>query len=204
LYSKVVVTEAAKKFMSAAEKQGLNGEVRLRDFIWIIMFAGYGGTGYLTFETFNLVKSDPAKFLKLYRQNPEAFVLESARLNPAVAGQNPSVIPDDIAYKGVDGKPRIFPKGSWASLSSSGANRDPSVFPDPAAFKVDRPNLDRILTWNAELGDMRKCNSTAGFPSCKEAPRPCPGTWLAIRVANAAIAFFMEGVEKSLKKHTEL
>jgi len=204
LYSKAVGSEAAKKFMSAAEKLGLNGEIRLRDFIWIVMFAGYGGTGYLTFETFNMVKTDPAKFLKLYRKDPEAFVLESARLHPPVAGQNPSVLPRDISYKGVDGKQGTFKKGSWASLVTSGANRDPNVFPDPDAFEIERKNLDRILTWNAELGDIRKCNDTAGFPSCKEAPRPCPGTWLALRVAKAAVAFFMDGVEKSLKSRAEL
>lgn len=64
--------------------------------------------------------------------------------------------------------------------------------------------MDRILTWNAELGDIRKCKNTAGFPSCKEAPRPCVGTWLSLRVAKAAVAFFMDGVEKSLESRSEL
>jgi len=202
LYARVAETAPAKKMTAAAVKLGYDGKTRIIDFIWILMFAGYGGTGDLVIGTFNMVRGSPQKMLKLYHKDPDAFVLESARLNPAVGGQNPSVLMQNLTIQNVDGTQRTFPAGTWVGTLTSGANKDPTLYPDPYEFKPDRANLDRILTWNAELRDIRKCKDTAGFPSCKDAPRPCPGTWLALRVAKAAVGFFMEGVEKSLSSGT--
>mmetsp|Transcript_36054 Transcript_36054/g.58175 ORF Transcript_36054/g.58175 Transcript_36054/m.58175 type:complete len:465 (-) Transcript_36054:528-1922(-) len=204
LYARVADTAPAQNMNAAAGKLGYDGKTRIIDFIWILMFAGYGGTGDLTIGTFNMVRRNPEKMLKLYRKDPDAFLLESARLNPPVGGQNPSVLTQNLTIQNVDGTPRTFQPGTWTGVLTSGANKDPTLYPDPYEFKPDRANLDRILTWNAELRDIRKCKNTAGFPSCKEAPRPCPGTWLALRTAKAAIAFFMDGVEKSLGKKGEL
>jgi len=173
--------------------------------IWITMFAGYGGIGYTVFEGFNLVKANPSKMLALFRKDPDNFVLEVSRLKPAVAGMNPAVLPEPMSVKRVDGTTKTFPAGTWAGVLSSGANSDPSVFPDPKEFRIDRPNHDRMLSFNNEPRDIRKCKNTGGLArGCKEAPRPCPGTWLALLLAKATLAFFMNGVEKSLDKKTEL
>jgi len=204
LYARIADTEPVKNMMNKSQQLGYDGKTRVIDFIWILMFAGYGGAGDLTIGTFNAVRKNPSKMLKLYRKDPDAFLLETARLNPPVAGQNPSVLLEALTIQNVDGTPRTFQPGSWVALLTSGANKDPSLYPDPYEFKPDRANLDQMLTFNAELGDIRKCNNTAGYPACRAAPRPCPGTWLALRTVKAAIAFFMGGVEKSLRKNAEL
>jgi cytochrome P450 len=204
LYARVADTAPAKNMMAAAQKLGYDGKTRMIDFIWILMFAGYGGSGDLTIGTFNTVRSNPEKMVKLYRKDPDAFLLETSRLNPPVAGMNPFTLTQNLTIQNVDGTPRTFQPGTWGGILISGANKDPTLYPDPYEFKPDRANLDQILTWNAELRDIRKCKNTAGFPSCKEAPRPCPGTWLALRTVKSAISFFMDGVEESLGKKGEL
>jgi len=204
LYARVADTGPAKDMMAAAKELGYDGKTRMIDFIWILLFAGYGGAGDLTIMTFNMVRSNPGKSAQLYRKDPDAFLLETARLNPPVAGMNPSVLTQNLTIKNVDGSSRTFGPGTWAGVLTSGANKDPSLYPDPYDFKPDRANLDRILTWNAELRDIGKCKNTAGFPSCVEAVRPCPGTWLSLRTVKAAIDFFMAGVEESLGKQHEL
>lgn len=206
LYNKIKDTESAKTFMSAAEAAGLDPKVQLFTMIWITMFAGYGGTGYTVFEGFNLVKTNPSKMLALFRKDPDNFVLEVSRLKPAVAGMNPLVLTEPLTVKRVDGATTTYPAGTWGGVLSSGANYDASIFPDPHDFRIDRPNHDRMMSFNNEVRDISKCNSTGGLArGCKEAPRPCPGTWLALRLAKAAMEFFMNGIEKSLdKKKTEL
>ena len=58
---------------------------------------------------------------------------------------------------------------------TSNANIDPNVFDNPLEFRPGRDNALRLLTWNNELGDFRKCPTVAG---CPEAPRTCPGAFL--------------------------
>eukprot|EP01045_Picozoa_sp_COSAG04_P008932 COSAG04_NODE_505_length_13342_cov_2.786529_10_plen_369_part_00 len=82
----VFASEVGQKYLAKAEKELGNGEARLREVIFISMFAGYGGTGTLCRYTVTHILTDPARYIPLFKKDPEAFVLESARLWPSVAG----------------------------------------------------------------------------------------------------------------------
>eukprot|EP01052_Picozoa_sp_SAG31_P025489 SAG31_NODE_2236_length_6119_cov_15.764784_7_plen_90_part_00 len=84
---------------------------------------------------------------------------------------------------------------------STGANTDPTVFGDDATdFNPSRENLERIMTWNNEIGAIRTCATAAG---CEVAPRGCPGTHLALRISTAVVEFFVEGIEAGAYKDTK-
>ena len=82
----VFASEVGQKYLAKAEETLGNGEARLREVIFISMFAGYGGTGTLCRYTVTHILADPARYIPLFKKDPEAFVLESARLWPSVAG----------------------------------------------------------------------------------------------------------------------
>ena len=42
---KVFASEVGQAFLAAAKAKGMDGDTRLREIIFIVMFAGYGGTG---------------------------------------------------------------------------------------------------------------------------------------------------------------
>ena len=65
------------------------------------------------------------------------------------------------------------------------------------AFDPSRPNLERVLTWNNEVGDMRRCGSAAG---CASAPRGCPGTHLALHLTKEILGLFVQQWELQKKK----
>lgn len=43
------------------------------------MFAGMFGTTHLVSKTVALIRTDPLKYVPLYKANPKAFLLESSR-----------------------------------------------------------------------------------------------------------------------------
>ena len=80
--------------------------------VWIALFAGYGGTSNLAYETLRMIRKDfpcfsfappcqlqyvnncqellqDPKLVKLFRADPLAFMLEAARIRPPVGGMNP-------------------------------------------------------------------------------------------------------------------
>ncbi|MEX0838555.1 MAG: cytochrome P450 [Parvibaculum sp.] len=46
---------------------------------------------------------------------------------------------------------RRISKGDWVALFFAAANHDPKVFPDPARFDIDRPNLNKQLTFGVGI-----------------------------------------------------
>ena len=81
------------------------GQERLDEMVWIALFAGYGGTSNLAYETLRMIRKDGVgtgdrqvhilsqlqdpKLVKLFRSDPLAFMLEAARIRPPVGGMNP-------------------------------------------------------------------------------------------------------------------
>ena len=82
----VFASEVGQKYLAKAEETLGNSEARLREIIFVSMFAGYGGTGGLCRYTVTQILKDPARYIALFKKDPEAFVLESARLYPPVGG----------------------------------------------------------------------------------------------------------------------
>ncbi|CAE8617495.1 unnamed protein product [Polarella glacialis] len=193
IYKKVSVSKAGQEYMALAMQRGMEGEIRLQDLMWIVLFAAYGGTSNLVHNILAHLLKDPVQQVVLFRYDSTAYILEGARLFPAVGGMNPWLTSQALPLKLPDGRTIEVPEGTYGGSLINGANLDPSVFQAPtSAFQPGRPEAERMLTFLNELGDIRKCPgaSTAGCPA---APRPCPGTWLALRVAKATVAFFAEG-----------
>merc|ERR1712032_402697 len=99
----------------------------------------------------------------------------------------------DWETKLVSGRKLTIPAGTYNFMITSSANLDPTVFSEPSKFWPARPEAGRMLTYNAELPDIRACGNTTGCPS---APRPCPGAWLSMRVAKKAVTFFTSSKEQ--------
>lgn len=196
---KVEPGEVAQSFMALAKERGMPGKERLDEMVWIALFAGYGGTSNLAYETLRMIRKDP-KLVKLFRADPLAFMLEAARIRPPVGGMNPVQYrkPKQITFPSI-GKTWSAREGELAMLLSSGANHDPQIFKDPDDFRPGRENAERLLSWNNEWGDFKTCPTVAGCPA---APRGCPGTFLSMHIAKETVSFFIDEIGKTLKSGT--
>jgi len=192
--AKVFAGPVAPDFMKLAAERGMDGKQRLSEMIWIAMFAGYGGTSTLAFETMRMIIKDPARFVPMYHKDPRAFMIEAARHHPSVGGQNPSAFKEDTNVTLANGHTMHVKAGDPVLVFTSGANFDPTVFENPKEFIPNRLNSDKLMSWNNELGAFAKCPSVAG---CPEAPRGCPGTWLSLRIATQAVDYFIQGLENA-------
>lgn len=193
---KVYQGDIAKNLIAEAAKRGMNGTQRLNEMIWITMFAGYGGTGNLAFETLKMVQADPAKYVPMFRKNPRSFMIESSRMNPPVAGMNPFAFRKSQTFNLKNGRTLKVGNGDIGYILNSGANFDPRVFPNPKKFDMERPNVEKMLSWNNEIDEFAKCKSPAG---CPEAPRGCLGTWPSLRIATSVVDVFIGVLEKAGK-----
>lgn len=98
--------------------------------------------------------------IPMFKNDPAAFMLESARLTPSVAGMNPYVVSEDRTHSFRTGKSHTAKAGDCGMITTSGANVDPAVWGEDALeFKTGRPNAERLMTWNNELGDIRSCGA---------------------------------------------
>ncbi|CAE8736853.1 unnamed protein product [Polarella glacialis] len=201
IFYKVTRSRVGKAFMRAADDRGMDGEKRLSEMVWIAMFAGYGGSSNLAFETIKRILTDPGKYTVLFRSDPKAFMLEAARLHPPVGGMNPMAYRKETYHKLATGKTIKVEAGQIGIIFSSAANKDPQVFRDPYNFVPGRENAERLLSWNNEWGDFSRCSTVAG---CPEAPRGCPGTFLSMRLVTATVDFFVGGIEGGLPLKQEL
>jgi len=196
IFARIKVGDIGRAFIKEAEKRGWDGETRLNEMVWIAMFAGYGGTGNLAYETLKFIVKDPETYVPLYKKDPRAFMIEAARHFPPVGGMNPVAYREDTTHTLANGVILTPKAGDLALTLSSGANMDPQVFKEPHAFIPNRPNGMKLLSWNNELDAFMSCDSVAGCPA---APRGCPGTWLSLRVATAAVGFFVDGLVEAGK-----
>ncbi len=56
-----------------------------------------------------------------------------------------------IAEKDTEIGGRQIKQGDWVALFFAAANHDPAMFPDPDAFDIDRPNLNKQLTFGVGI-----------------------------------------------------
>jgi len=200
-------TTKAKEFIAEAKKQGYaNGEAELRHFVFGLIFAGLLGAPQMVEAIILMISKDPKTYVSLFRKDAEAFMLEAARFQVTVGGM--------LFYANKEStfniKGKVFKEhvGDPAMNWNSGHNFDPLVYGGPkkdleyaAKFIPGRENADRLMTWNNELRDVRKCKNAAG---CPEAPRPCPGIHLARRVSRQVVEFFIGGLEEEMRQKNEL
>lgn len=200
----VLNAEIGKRYIAAVDADATmgRGEDRLKELLFVAQFAGYAGTGTLTSRTIKHIQTDPAKYIPMFRQNKEAFMLEAARLFPPVAGMNFYVIPEATTRTFGAGITHTAQAGDFGIIHSTGANRDPTFWGDDAdEFKPGRPNAQKLMTWNNELDAIRSCPTAAGCPA---APRGCPGTHLALHLATKVTTFVVDAMDGGAAGHGEL
>ncbi|CAE7730608.1 unnamed protein product, partial [Symbiodinium sp. CCMP2456] len=187
---KVEAGEIARNFIALATERGMSGKQRLDEMVWIALFAGYGGTGNLAYETLRLILKDPGLYVPMFQRDADAFMLEAARIKPPVGGMNPAQFrkSTQIHFNSI-GKTWTAHEGELTMMLSSGANHDPSVFKDAHKFIPGRENAERLLSWNNEWGAFKTCDTVAGCPA---APRGCPGTFLSMKLARDTVAAFVK------------
>lgn len=160
------------------------------------LFAGMFGTTHLTQSTLDRIQSNPELYVTMFLEDPKAFMVEQARLDPPVTSVT-SVFEEEttvhVGFGEVDplgsrvsgGSEITYPKGAPIQLAISTANRDASVFGATAhLFDPKRANLSLALSWNGINSDVAQ-----GL-----APRGCPGRSLSLHIAHAVVRHFLPAV----------
>lgn len=199
--SVVEKTDMGKTYMEEAKKRGFDKPVdRLMEMVFITLFAGAGGTGDNVATALYMVSKND-KLRPMFWKNPDAFVREAARLAPGVAGMlTKTVKPRTITFG--NGRVHNAAEGDYFYVWNSAGGVDPTVFGGPEkseayalTFDPEREHLDKMLTFNGELGNILACNTTVGCPGT--AARPCPGTRLALKIQVEVLKYVMKITEKA-------
>ena len=173
-----------------------------------VNFAGVNGTTHLLVSTLahlrgatSDIPSDALDFpppgeqgadlVALYRRDPDAFVLESCRVDPPVTSACATFVEEGqtitlgagcgggcggggaSATKTTRVKPGTPLQYVFGGLA--GPNRDPRVFARPNRFDPARKDLRKLLSWNGPLDEAAAC------------PRFCPGQELSMIVVRAIL-----------------
>ena len=164
-----------------------------------VNFAGVNGTTHLLVSTLahlrgatSDIPSDALDFppgadlVALYRRDPDAFVIESCRVDPPVTSACATFVEGEtIALAAGCGcgaaattttthvKPGTPLQYVFGGLA--GPNRDPQVFARPNRFDPARKDLRKLLSWNGPLDEAAAC------------PRFCPGQELSMIVVRAIL-----------------
>lgn len=165
----VLNAEIGKRYIAAVDADATmgRGEDRLKEMLFVAQFAGYAGTGTLTSRTIKHIQTDPAKYIPMFRQNKEAFMLEAARLFPPVAGMNFYVIPEATTRTFGAGITHTAQAGDFGIIHSTGANRDPTFWGDDAdEFKPGRPNAQKLMSVDLDSGTTLELGCRCRVPAC--------------------------------------
>lgn len=199
-----------KQFLEKAAQSGIkekDPKGMLHELLFIMLFAGNGGTGDTVKAMLSIIHNDEA-LVSVFWNDPKSFVLEAARLYPAVAGLGAVQHESSLMTLG-NGRKYQVNKGDFFYNWNAGANVDPNVFGGAdkskeraLEFDPKRENVDRMMTFNGEFGKILKCNTTAGCADT--AARPCPGTRLATHTAVEVMKFLLNGAGKTKGAKSEL
>jgi len=208
---RLLESQFGKRFQQTAKSQGMNGTVHLREWFLEFAFAGYGAPGGSLFalRVMLQMRKDLKHWVPVYKQNPDAFIKESARLyGGGGGGISAFVVPETKTYTLGSGHVITEHAGQLAPATTNLANRDPLVFGRhkedfeyAAQFVPLRKNADKMISFLAELGDIRKCRNVTG---CPEAPRFCPGVEVVQRVTRQIVDFFVDCLESTRHNSDEL
>eukprot|EP00928_Gymnodinium_smaydae_P020363 TRINITY_DN17870_c0_g2_i1.p1 TRINITY_DN17870_c0_g2~~TRINITY_DN17870_c0_g2_i1.p1 ORF type:complete len:1433 (-),score=358.29 TRINITY_DN17870_c0_g2_i1:61-4269(-) len=165
------------------------------------MFAGLLGTGHLTTHTLDLIRKDPATYVPMWRQDRDAFLLESARLDPPVTSvtalldrdRNVSVASGSGGTGFVD---VALEKGTTVQLVLAEANVDPAVFGGKAQSRERAREFDPLRRSKRELRQILSWNGVHGRVMEGTAPRGCLGYHVSFDVAAKVVERFLPVVEQ--------
>ena len=181
--------------------EGLPGGYRRRAAIELadelmtgINFAGINGTVHLLASTLahlvghvsdipaaSLALPPTAELVPLYRRDPDAFIIETCRVDPPVtsacatfkeAGERVAL---GVGCCGVTTDVKKGTPLQYVFGGMDGPNRDAAVFAAPNTFDPARADLHKMLSWNGAL------------EAPAEYPRFCPGQQLSMIMVKAIL-----------------
>jgi cytochrome P450 len=143
--------------------------VQVRTLMMHLIVAGNETTTHLIANLLERLIADPELYrtLRADRRLLPAAIEESLRLDPPVLMRAVTCVRDSI--RGAV----VVPAGSRVVVSIAAANRDEREFPEPEAFRLDRPDGRRHLSFGAGA-------------------HYCPGAQLARVEATAAVDVFLD------------
>eukprot|EP00286_Rhodomonas_abbreviata_P001119 CAMPEP_0181288858 /NCGR_PEP_ID=MMETSP1101-20121128/566_1 /TAXON_ID=46948 /ORGANISM="Rhodomonas abbreviata, Strain Caron Lab Isolate" /LENGTH=1147 /DNA_ID=CAMNT_0023393027 /DNA_START=146 /DNA_END=3589 /DNA_ORIENTATION=+ len=148
------------------------------------------GNHHLATHALQRLKSEPERYLPLWKRSPVDFLHEQARVDPPVSAVT-GVLGEEKSIELVEAGNVTFPPGTTRQLVISTANMDPSVFGGPhhskkyaTVFDPSRSH-DEILSWNGRLADVKEF----------KAPRGCPGYRLSMGLAKSLVSVFLPASE---------
>jgi len=154
------------------------------------LFAGYIGTTDLLHKCVRYQHNN-SDMENLFKEDPEAFIIELMRYDGAVASF--TALYKEDTEEVIEGKKLVFKKGSPYQASLMTANRDPTEFEEPAQFNTKRANIGNSLSWNGRLEDVERRDLV-------KAPRHCPGHCASLKLGAALCAQFMGSFDELMKK----
>jgi hypothetical protein len=185
-------TAAGRSIWKKAARQGIDADPMLMQLVDDFLFVGLLGTEHLVSATLARIQSNPREYVPLWTKDSEAFLLESARVDPPVASVT-AVLANDTSVNvasgrwGGTGVQDVFlTKGSTAQLVISEANVDPRVF-GGEGFSKDAARQFNPARQKNQLGKMLSWNGLQPDVKAGTAPRGCPGFHLSFDVARKII-----------------
>lgn len=144
------------------------------------LFAGLLGTTTMSLNCLTQMGRGP-KFVKMFRENSTAFLMETMRTATAVAGsiqllREPLKIA--VAFEKFE-----LPAGAKLTQLTGLGGYDPNVFPDPTTFNTSRTNLGETMNWNG----LTKYVFARDY---SRAPRFCPGAAVSVKIAAKVCGHF--------------
>lgn len=182
---KGVAYEAAMRASTSLDESQV-----LRLIASVFAIAGAAVPAKIASAVLKRLASDPQKMGALYRLNPERFIKECARLDPAVFWVN-------LLLHKVEGLEEVrigntvIADGTAVHLYIPFGHLDPKEFPNPLVFDPTRDNLDKsIMTFNGmEFGYY----DTGGNPY----PRHCPGHDAALKALQIIANHYLPQIEEN-------
>ena len=175
-YRRATVCELADDVMTGINFAGVNGTTHL---LVSVLAHLVGGVSDVPSDSLHFPPTE--SLIDLFKKNPDAFIIESCRVDPPVtsacatfpnAGDTVTlrVGCGETTTEVKQGTPLQYVFGGLA-----GPNRDPAVFDAPNTFNPMRKDLQRMLSWNGAL------EAPADFP------RFCPGQQLSMIILRAIL-----------------
>jgi hypothetical protein len=146
----------------------------------VFSIAASAAPAKLAFAVIERVWSDKEKYVPLFKRNPHNFIKECARLDKVVPMVNvlaTKEIAREIAEDFRTEESSItIPEGTPIHCSLVNANRDKDVFHNPDEFDPERPELNKMIVWNAVEEDIMNSDRR------QRLVRYCPGHDLSLDV----------------------
>ena len=172
------------------------------------LFTGMLSIVSLVRSTLRRVRADPKRFLGMWAENPQAFLLETARLDPPI-GSFTNILQTEqkVATARFPDNPATIPPGKTVQYFISAANQDPSVFGGHASSTARARQFDPSradIRHSLAFGGPQWAWDKHGFVDWTVAPRACPARRLSLSIAQRVVEGFLPPKPSLVQQRTRL